>query len=252
MPSDSVTLRFHPQSVAERLRFTLVGRAYLWHALRSLNALPADLTPGVRDAAQKRVSARLLRYLRVHLQLRGREYVGHGPYIVVALHEGIADVLALLQFPLPLRFVAREEIFGWPGIGQAITRLGHLSIDPESGAGGYRRLLHSAQNITAGGESLAMFPQGTVLGLETDFQRGAFALARHLALPLLPVVLTGTHRIWEHPFSPTLRYEQEIGMRVLPEVRREEVLHTPPDTLRLRLRRRMKRAALESGQPPPR
>ena len=41
---------------------------------------------------------------------------------------------------------------------------------------------------------------------------GAFALARHLGAPLLPVVLTGGHRVWEHPFAPTLRYGQPIAV----------------------------------------
>ncbi|MGI8748466.1 MAG: lysophospholipid acyltransferase family protein [Deinococcus sp.] len=238
-------LHFRPRSVADWLRFNLAGRALLWWSVQETGGLPLDLIPAQRDAAQKRVSARLLR----NLHLEGCEHVGRGPYLVVALHEGIADVLALLRLPLPLRFIARNEIFTWPGIGAAITRLGHVSLDPESGSGGYRHLLQRARTITVGGESLVLFPQGTVLGLETDFQRGAFALARHLDLPILPVVLTGTHRVWEHPFTPGLRYRQPVGMRVLPEITREEVRGTSPEVLRVQLRRRMKRAVLEGGLP---
>lgn len=250
-PSPSA-LVFRPQSAADGLRFAVSGQALLWRCVREATHLPRDLTPGQRDAVQKRLSTRLLRHLRVPLELQGRGHVQSGPYVVVALHEGMADVLALLQLPLALRFVARSEIFAWPGIGPAITRLGHVSIDPESGSGGYRHLVRQAQAITAGGESLVLFPQGTVLGLETDFQRGAFALARHLDLPILPVVLTGTHRIWEHPFTPTLRYGQPVGVRVLPEVTREEVRRTSPEELRVGLRRTMKRAALEGSLPPAR
>jgi len=250
--SPPTALHFRPCSAADRLRFDLAGRALLWWSLREVATLPANLTPAQRDAVQKRVSARLLRHLRVRLHLQGCEHVGRGPYLVVALHEGLADVLALLMLPLLLRFVAREEIFTWPGVGPAITRLGHVSIDPESRSGGYRHLLERARAITAGGESLVLFPQGTVLGLETDFQRGAFALARHLDLPILPVVLTGTHRVWEHPFTPVLRYGQPVGLRVLPEVTREEVRRVAPEVLRVQVRRRMKRAALAGGLPPAR
>lgn len=251
-PPPPPTLHFRPRSAADWLRFAGWGRALLWQSVREVSRLPANLTPGQRDAVQQRLSARLLGHLRVRLLVRGREHVGRGPYLVAALHEGIADVLALLHLPLPLRFVAREEIFTWPGVGPAITRLGHVSIDPESGSGGYRHLLGQARAITAGGESLVLFPQGTVLGLETDFQRGAFALARHLGLPILPVALTGTHRVWEHPFTPALRYGQPVGLRVLPAVTREEVRRTPPEELRVGLRRRLKSAALEPGLPPPR
>ncbi|UBV44586.1 hypothetical protein LAJ19_17595 (plasmid) [Deinococcus taeanensis] len=91
-----------------------------------------------------------------------------------------------------------------------------------------------------------------MLGLETDFQQGAFALARHLNLPVLPVVLTGAHRVWEHPFSPALRYGQPVGLRVLPALTRSEVQRCAPETLRVQVRRRMKAAALDGRLPAPR
>ncbi|UBV44587.1 1-acyl-sn-glycerol-3-phosphate acyltransferase (plasmid) [Deinococcus taeanensis] len=139
------------------LHFTGWGRAALWGAVRDVSRLPADLSPHQRDAAQKQVSARLLRHLRVRLEITGAECIGRGPYVVIALHESVVDVLALAQLPLPLRFVARAEIFSWPGVGPAITRLGHVSIDPESGSGGYRHLLRQARAITTGGRAWRCF-----------------------------------------------------------------------------------------------
>ena len=248
----NVALDFRPASVAGRVRFLLAGRPLFWWTLRGVARLPPDLTPRLRERVQGELGGRLLRHLRVRLDRAGFEHVGAGPYLVVALHEGMLDVLALLQLPLPLRFVARREIFSWPGVGAAITRLGHISIDPESGAAGYRAMMRAGRDVVAGGESLVVFPQGSVLGLETQFQRGAFVLARQLDLPILPVVLTGAHRVWEHPFTPTLRYGQRVGLRVLPPVRREEVRQTPPEVLRVRLRRAMKRAALDPAMPPAR
>lgn len=236
----------------DRARYGLVGQLLLWRIARALARLPETLSPAERHAAQGRASARLLRHLRVKLERSGLQHARGGPFIVVALHEGIADVLALTQLPLPLRFVARDEIFAWPGVGAAITRLGHLAVNPESGAAGYRLLLREARGILAGGESLALFPQGSVLGIETAFQLGAFALARHLGAPILPVVLSGTHRIWEHPFAPTLRYGVRVGLRVLPPVPALEVLARDPHDLRADLQGRMKRAALGGELPLPR
>lgn len=257
MPTDPVlptpvTLAFQPVDPLGWLRFNLAGRLVLWRALTQVAALGANPTPAERLAVQAAVGGRLVRHLGMRVQVSGMEHVQEGPYLVLALHEGVADVLALLHLPLPLRFVARDEIFRWTGIGPAITRLGHVSINPESGAPGYRRMLQAAREVTGAGESLVVFPQGTVLGIETDFQRGAFALARHLGLPILPVVLTGAHRVWDHPFSPALRYGQPVGLKVLPAVSRETVLGVPVDDLRIQVRRRMKHAALGPGLPPPR
>lgn len=245
-------LHLRPDTPAGWARLALRGRPLLSHLARTLAALPGDLTPAARSAAQRRASRALLGHLKVNLITEGLEHARGGPHVVVALHESLLDVPALVTLPLDLRFAARDEIFGWPLIGPAITRLGHLSIRPESGVAAYRTLLGAGRAVLDGGESLALFPQGSVLGIETAFQRGAFALARHLGAPLLPVVLTGGHRVWEHPFSPTLRYGQRVGLRVLPPVSAAEVARTPPETLRRRLEGEMKAAALARGLPAPR
>jgi len=248
-PTSGAELNFRPETLRGRVRFALAGRAVLWAALRDAARLPLHAPQAQRQLTQRRAAGRVLRHLRVHVDATGLECAHGGPFVVVALHEGITDVLVLTCLPLPLRFVARDEIFTWPGVGPAITRLGHVSIDPEAGASGYRRLLHAARAVTRAGESLVVFPQGTVLGIEADFQRGAFLLARHLRLPILPVVVTGTHRVWEHPFTPTLRYAQRVALRVLPPVPSEDVQATTPDELRVHLRRAMKRVALDPTLP---
>ncbi|MFB9990810.1 lysophospholipid acyltransferase family protein [Deinococcus oregonensis] len=245
-------MSFRPVDLPSWFRFQLSGRRVLRQALREVAALPTAASSPERTAVQAQVGLRLARHLRMQVQVSGLTHIQSEPYLVLALHEGIADVLALLHLPLPLRFVARDEIFRWAGVGKAITTLGHVSITPESGASGYRKMLAAARDVTAQGESLVIFPQGTVLGIETDFQRGAFALARHAGLPILPVVLTGSHRVWDYPFTPTLRYGQSIGLHVLPPITRDEVRTTSPDLLRVQVRRAMKRAALDPELPSPR
>ena len=95
----------------------MLGRPLIWDSLREAGRLPADLSVPQRFQVQQRFSRRLLRHLQVNLELRGLEHLGQGPYLIASLHEGIADVLCLLQLPLPMRFVARREIFGWPEVG---------------------------------------------------------------------------------------------------------------------------------------
>ena len=251
-PSPPPALEFRPEGALARLRYATLGRALLASSARELLRVPAAATVLERSTVQRRVSARLLRHLGVRLDLQGLEHVGRGPYLIASLHEGMADVLCLLQLPLPMRFVARDEIFGWPGVGPAITHLGHVAINPEHPTGGYRGLLRGAQDILEGGESLAVFVQGAVAGIESDVQRGAFEVARRLGYPLLPVAIAGSHRIWEHPHTPTLRYGVRVGLRVLPELSVSELRGGNLETLRLRLRRAMKAAALSQEMPAPR
>lgn len=251
-PGEPVRLRFAPEGRAARLRFGVQGRPLIWSALWRASRAPADLSVPERFELQRQVSRRVLRHLDVRLTVRGLEHVGAGPYLIAPLHEGIADVLCLLQLPLPMRFVARREIFGWPSVGPAITRLGHLPIDPEHPTGGFRALWRGAAAILGGGESLVVFPQGTVVGLQADFQRGVFEVARRVGAAILPVALSGTHRIWEHPFAPTLRYGQPVALTVLPPIAAHELRTGHLDTIRVRTRRATKAAALAPASPPAR
>ncbi len=228
------------------------GQWLLRWQLRKLARLPTDATRAQVCGAQRAAASSILAHLRVRLQVSGLEHLPTGPSLVLALHEGLADAACLATLPLPLRFVARRELFDWERIGPALRGCGHIAIEPERGAAAYRDLFRGARDALAEGDSVVIFPQGCVLGIETAFLPGAFHLARRLAAPILPVVITGSHRIWEHPFSPRLRYGQPVAMQVLPQVSAGTTGECDPGQLRLELQRRMKRAALAADRPPPR
>lgn len=243
-------LRFVPAQGAG-WRFATAGRWLLWRAAASAaSASRAD--SGARHRLQQLWAGRILRHLEVGLRVECETELPDKPHIVVALHEGMLDPLCLLQLGQPMRFVARREIFGLPGIGAAIAAMDHIAIDPEQGALAYRALRRQAAATLARGEHLVVFAQGTILGIETDFRRGAFELAAALGCDLLPVVITGTHRVWEHPFSPTLRYAQPVWMRVMAPVPAPSRTPHAIAGLRLALQATMKHLALEQRHAPPR
>ena len=158
------------------------------------------------------------------LTVEGAEHVDRSvTYLVVALHESLIDPLALQTLGLDLRFLARTELANEPIIGRYIESTGHLLVDPEQGWRGMRAVLRSADSIENATESLVLFPQGSVLGIEIGFQPGLDWLANKLGWPILPVVITGGHRVWEHPFTPTVRFDQPIHIAVLQPI--------PPDQL---------------------
>jgi 1-acyl-sn-glycerol-3-phosphate acyltransferase len=217
-----------------------------------LAALPED-APRARVAeAQRTAAQRLLRHLQVDLQVTGLQHLPRTPALIVSLHEGLADALCLATLPLAMRFVARREVFEWPDIGAALAGCGHIAIEPEAGGAAYRRLVRETRAALASGDHVLLFPQGCLLGIQTAFLPGAFHLARRLALPLLPIALTGSHRIWEHPFSPRLRYGQRVAVQILPPIDAAETRAAEPDALRRRVQRLIKGAALAPGKPAPR
>ncbi len=237
---------------ADAVRLLGWGQWLLRWQLRKLARLPQDGTRAYVSSAQREAARRILAHLQVRLQLSGLENLPTVPGLVVALHEGLADAPCLAMLPLPLRFVARREIFGWDRIGPALRGCGHIAIEPERGAAAYRDLARGARDALAAGDHVVIFPQGCLLGIQTAFLPGAFHLARRLAVPILPIVITGSHRIWEHPFSPRLRYAQAVALQVLPPIGADVTRNADPEQLRRDLQRQMKQAALAPGRPAPR
>ena len=227
----------------------LLGPARL--VLRLATALPDRGPAGIRGRAAvraaeswwARLAARLIG-LRVHIS--GLEHIDPDErYVVVSLHEGFADGLALLHLPLSLTAVARDELATFPFLGGQLVRGRHLLIRPERPLTAARTLHRGARAAIEAGDSVLLFPQGSILGIELAFQPGAFRLASRLGRPLLPIVVTGGHRVWEHPFTPTLRANQSMSVAVLPPV--------PPDEAvprRAHIERCMKELALASATPP--
>ncbi len=184
----------------------------------------------------------------IRLETHGMDLPEPGSrYLVTPLHEGFADAVVLADLPIALRFVARDELFDWPLLGRALRFTGQILVRPERRIAGMRKLLSEVEASFAGGESVVMFPQGSILGIETAFQMGPFRIADKLGVSVLPVVITGTHRVWEHPYSDRLRFGQAVEMTVMEPLAPGSAVGEAP-----RLERRMKEIALHCHTVPPR
>lgn len=205
-----------------------------------------------RHAIERMWARAASRVLGLRLRVRGLEHVDpRRRYLIVALHEGLADPLVLWHLPLPLRFVGRDEFLDWPVIGPYLRATGQLMVPNQVGPSA-RRILRGAARAVARGESIVVFPHGSVLGIEVGFRPGATRLASLLELPLLPVVITGTHRVWEHPYSPRLRLEQPVSVTVLPPIDVDGLGRVELERFTTRLEVAMKAMALGAGHVPPR
>lgn len=195
---------------------------------------------------ERRWAASVRGVLRIRLRLDGLDFVDPDEsYVVAPLHEGFADALALLTLPLDLRFVARDELFEWRTLGRYLRDSNQIVVGTGSPRTAYRELIRNSAAVFDAGESLVLFPQGGILGIEAAFWPGAFRLAERLGRPVLPVVLTGSHGVWEHPYSPLIRFGQTMTMHVLEPVAAAEAVDKVPE-----LERQMKRVALASSVPP--
>ncbi len=240
--------KFEVTTVRQLVRVSLGASLLVGLGEPVLSALARGISrPRLQKAARK-WSSLVIRYLGLTIDLEGEEHIDpEKSYVVAPLHEGFADALVLSRLPMELRYVAREELFGWRRLGRFLSASDQILIRPEVPLGGLRHLIAEGRKTIDRGGSVVIFPQGSILGVEAAFTPGAFRLADLLGVPLLPIVITGTHRVWEHPYSDRLRFGQRASMRVLPPVPIGEATESMRDT-----EREMKRIALSDETEPPR
>jgi 1-acyl-sn-glycerol-3-phosphate acyltransferase len=132
------------------------------------------------------------------LRIRGLEHLPAAPSIVVANHASYLDGLVLTAaLPSRFNFVVQDGAASWPYIGLVIRRMGVIFVNRTSareGALQTRQLIRRVQD----GESLAVFPEGTFRkepGL-MQFRNGAFLMAAHANVPVVPAAIRGTRRMF--------------------------------------------------------
>ncbi|MFH0943986.1 MAG: glycosyltransferase [Planctomycetota bacterium] len=114
-------------------------------------------------------------------------------YVVVCNHESMYDITAILALPLPIQILVKSWVWKTPVMGAMAKRAGYLlARDGEA-----EQLLASATLAAERGFSLLVFPEGTRTrtGKMGRFHNGAFAIARSLNVPVLPICLVNTREV---------------------------------------------------------
>jgi 1-acyl-sn-glycerol-3-phosphate acyltransferase len=119
--------------------------------------------------------------------------MGHRAYIVVSNHESTADPFLLAHLPWDMRWVAKEELFKLPVIGQLMKYGGDIPLR-RGDRSSVVAMMTECRRTLAHGMSIMMFPEGTRSpdGSLGRFKRGAFELAVAAGVPVLPVAIAGT------------------------------------------------------------
>ncbi|MHC5611899.1 MAG: lysophospholipid acyltransferase family protein [Nostoc sp.] len=131
-------------------------------------------------------------------QIYGAENVPQsGPVVVVSNHASYFDPpIVSMCVRRPVAYMAKEELFHIPILGQAIKLYGAYPVNRGSAD---RTAIRSALEYLNNGWAVGVFLQGTRTpdGRITDPKRGALLLAAKAKAPILPVSLWGTEGILE-------------------------------------------------------
>lgn len=114
------------------------------------------------------------------------------PYVVVANHESFVDILLISHLPFEMKWLSKEQFFGFPCVGWMMRMAGDIRL--------VRGERHSAMEAIKAMRdrldkkvSVIVFPEGTRSqdGELQEFKDGAFRLAIHAGVPILPLAVHG-------------------------------------------------------------
>lgn len=145
-------------------------------------------------------------------------------YVVVANHESAFDIMAcFLALPVPIRFLAKKELFRIPILAQGMRAIGIVEVDRQARIAIHEQLNAQAKELIAAGRSVIIYPEGTRTrtGELGPFKKGAFTIALGLGLPLLPVAIDGSYEALK-PGTFLIRGGREITVEILPPIETDE------------------------------
>ncbi|MDY6909358.1 MAG: lysophospholipid acyltransferase family protein [Thermodesulfobacteriota bacterium] len=134
----------------------------------------------------------------VKVQLQGMENIEPDTtYILAANHQGWFDIFAILgKIPVQFRWLAKEELFRIPLFGHAMRSIGYIPIDRADRRKALESLATAAEQVRWG-TSIVIFPEGTrsLDGVLQNFKKGGILLAIRSQQPILPISISGSHKI---------------------------------------------------------
>ncbi len=141
----------------------------------------------------------LFKALDLRIDTQGSENIPRsGGAVLVSNHISYLDFvfngLAALPQKRLVRFMAKESVFRHKVSGPLMRGMKHIPVDRKQGENAYRHALESLRS----GEIIGVFPEATISESFTlkSFKSGAARLAQEAGVPLIPMAVWGTQRIW--------------------------------------------------------
>jgi len=141
----------------------------------------------------------VFRALGMRLSVVGEENIPEvGGAIIAINHTSYLD-FALAGVPADMRgrrfvrFMAKDSIFRHPVAGPLMRGMKHIPVDRSSGLAAYRDAVTAAKD----GELIGVFPEATMSrSFEIkEIKNGAARMARAAHVPLIPMIVFGSHRV---------------------------------------------------------
>lgn len=179
------------------------------------------------------------------MTVRGEEnFPAVGGAVVVINHTGYFD---FVYGGIParvhkrfIRYMAKAEVFDHGVAGPIMRELKHIPVDRTAGRGSF----DAAVNRLRAGELVGVFPEATISrSFEIkEFKSGAVRMAAEAGVPILPVTIWGSQRVWTKGLpKKLLRPKVPILIEVGEPMRADGPVDDRTDELRSRMKATLER-----------
>ena len=141
----------------------------------------------------------LFRVLDYRFHMEGTEHVPRtGGAVLVSNHISYLDFIFAGFGAVPskrlVRFMAKQDVFDHRISGPLMRGMHHIPVDRGAGAGSYA----TALRMLKAGEVVGVFAEATISRSFTvkEIKNGAIRMAQATKVPVIPMALWGSQRIW--------------------------------------------------------
>jgi len=141
----------------------------------------------------------MFRALDLRIDRTGTEHVPTtGGAVIACNHISYLDFILCGFGALPagrlVRFMAKKSVFEHRVSGPLMRGMRHIPVDRDAGLASYRQALAALK----AGEVVGVFPEATISRSFTikELKTGAARMAAAAGVPLIPMALWGTQRLW--------------------------------------------------------
>ncbi len=159
------------------------------------------------------------RLLGQDFHMEGTEHVPRKGGVLLAVnHIGYVDFvyggLAANPSGRLVRFMAKRELFDHKLTGPLMRSLHHIEVDRGAGVAS----AELAVKYLKDGEAVGIFPEATISRafVLKEFKTGAVRIAAEAGVPIVPVILWGTHRMMTKDHEKDFSRGKTISIRCAP------------------------------------
>jgi 1-acyl-sn-glycerol-3-phosphate acyltransferase len=141
----------------------------------------------------------LFRALDIRFRVDGAEHIPtSGGAVLASNHIGYLDFIfcgwGAHQSGRLVRFMAKKSVFDHRISGPLMRGMHHIPVDRDAGLASYRQALAALKD----GEVVGVFPEATISRSFTikDMKTGAARMAAAASVPIIPMALWGSQRLW--------------------------------------------------------